>query len=210
PCSSSPCSVINPVSTAIEPGPERAGRLPRIPELALPQRLRAPMSASLAAVSGTLQIRLFGAPPVPVPAPAPAPPPAEPLTGMPPGVVTPGPADSPLLNQKPPALGSSGAPPPLPPTMFHVPEPSGAPVSDPPEDKLGVVPTDPVGPPAPEMDPELSLWFSQKPPAFGSGGVPPPLPPTMFQVLASPEPPEGSEPLTGLMFPSTAWPLPPA
>ena len=228
----------------------RAGRLPRMPAVALPQRLGVPASPSLPTVSGTLQIRLFAAPPTPepppgpaqipepvplpdpLPAPTPVPPPAEPLTGMPPGVVAPDPADSPLLNQNPAALGSSGAPPPLPPTMFHVPEPSAAPVPGRPDDRLGAVPTGrpPVNPPepvrpacplppptptesagplTPEADPEPSPWLSQKPPAFGSRGVPPPLPPTMFHVLVSGAPGE-PDPLTGLTPPSTAWAPPPA
>ena len=224
----------------------RAGRLPRMPAVALPQRLGAPASPSLPTVSGTLQMRLFEPPPVPepvpapkpvplpvpkpVPVPAPAPPPAEPLTGMPPGVVRLGPADSPLSNQNPAALGSSGAPPPLPPIMFHVPEPSAAPAPDPPGGRLGAVPTGvppantpdsfgpacPLGPIAPtgpagppELDPELSPRLSQNPPTFGSRGVPPPLPPTIFQVLV-PGPPEEPDPPTGLTFPSTAWPSPTA
>lgn len=170
--------------------------------------------------------------PEPVPVPAPAPPPAEPLTGIPSGVVRPDPVDSPLLNQKPPAFGSSGAPSPLPPIMFHVPEPSAAPAPGPAEEKLGAVPsgrpplnppeppgpacplgpispTEPAGPPTPEPDPELSPWLNQKPPAFGSRGVPPPLPPTMFHVLV-PGAPGEPDPLTGLTPPSTAWPPPPA
>src|ERR1700723_2911690 len=86
-----------------------------------------------------------------------------------------------LLNQNPGVSGARGVPPPVPPTMFH---------------GLGPEPTSATFPPS--ADPLPEAWpgsaepaialLSQKPGVSGASGVPPPVPPTIFQVL-EPVPP---------------------
>src|SRR5580692_4098501 len=69
PLSSSSCRVIRPVSTAMEPALPRAERLPRIPAVALPQRLGLLDSAPSLAASAKFQPR--GLEPLPLPGPLP-------------------------------------------------------------------------------------------------------------------------------------------
>ena len=157
-----------------------------------------------------------GPPPGPLPLPAPPPTPGVPLaepgfswpfpwvdpeTPVPDTPDTlPGAEGEPLapspLSQKPPRLGSTGAPPPLLPfTIFH--EPSAllagpftgtlAPLPDPACNwlKLGKLDsTAPEAPPGAEGEPVPSFPLSQNPPAFGSTGAP--LPPfTIFHAPAA-------------------------
>src|SRR5580700_5256437 len=137
PFSSSSCSVINPVSTAMDPAPARADRLPRIPAVALPQRLGAALSTSPPAAPARFQPRVREPPVVARPEPPPRPPepplPPDPLAGPEPDDAPAPPAGPsietpfsalpfpdaslapPLLNQKPAVSGDSGVPPSLPP-----------------------------------------------------------------------------------------------
>src|ERR1700690_558512 len=170
PCSSSSCSVIRPVSTAIAPAPPRADRLPRIPVVAFAQR-PAPPAPPLSAESplgGTVQ--LCELEPLPAPDPELFPLPVPPGPPLPPGPPAPEPG--------PP--GPAGAPPGFTPT--------------PETDELNETPCpDVLGAPLP-LPPGVegsSPLLNQNPPASGASGVPPPppSPPTMFHV---PELPPGA------------------
>src|ERR1700683_4635022 len=185
PLSSSSCSVIRPVSTAREPALLRAERLPRIPAVALPQRLGLLDSAPSRTASAKSQPRGLELEPPTEPEPFPLP--------------------GPLPRPRPERLPEPLPEPPLGAVPMPMPAPDGAPDPGPPpgpctaEMSFGALPLA-WREPGPEAAPDAASLLNQNPGVSGARGVPPPVPPTMFHGL-------GPEP-TSAMFPPCADPLP--
>src|ERR1700683_4829653 len=166
---------MSPVSTAIEPAAPRAGRLPRIPAVAFPQRLTSP--GSELPDSGTFQ--MFGPDPPVFRAPAPRFPPPPCPAGMLPTEPEGEEPNPPLLSLPPGPLGAEPAPP--------EPAPGDEPISLPPRAACPGA-TGIASPLRPRAFGPASVEFSllsQNPPALGSRRVPSSLPPTIFQLPKS-------------------------
>src|SRR5271156_1362199 len=185
PFSSSSCRVIRPVSTAIEPAPARAERLARIPAVALPQRLGLPTSELSLTASAKFHPRGLALPPAgPEPLPLPEPGPLPRPLPWPRPEPLPGPRPEPLAEPAPGPTPEPGPPP----------GPCTAEIS------LSALLL-PEREPGPEAASVAASLLNQNPGVSGARGVPPPLPPTIFQVL-------GPEPTPATLPPSEPLPEP--
>src|ERR1700679_2320632 len=171
---------ISPVSTAIEPGPLRASRLPRIPAVALPQRPGAPPLASPAVPSVAFQTRALEPPGPRLPESERAPEPAR----VPSPSGTPGAYPCPVPPIIAPRFPRGLEDPPSSPSWPVWPVTAMPDIEFPPLEDL------PLFRPPP-WDPLASSLLNQKPAASGASGDPSPPPSLMmFHVLgAEPEPP---------------------
>jgi len=171
----------------MEPAPARAERLPRIPAVALPQRLGLLVWTPSLTASARFHPRGLELPPPEGPEPLPLPGPLpRPF---------PGPRPERLPEPLPEPVPGSPPDPPVP-----APVPASPPGSCTGEMSFSALPLAWCEPPAAAS--VAAFLFNQKPGASGGRGVPAPVPPTMFQELGP-----GPTPAT---LPPSAGPLPEA